>query len=1068
MAKQLLRTYVFTPGGAGAGTIAIPGKWDLNQILVITNTTKNTIIYNFADNTYTGTSVSFSRANTTSFPNTLANSDGVTTITLGVSTTGMAATDTLQIFAERGDGVVFTRSYGPGTDAWERQRVSSPQSMLDADFEYGLQPTKWQQISTLRNYPGIYEVPGSDLTLNTITTDASGGGASASSIESLITVTTTVPHNLTTGTAITVSGLDSTVASYSRAQGSFIINSVPSTQSLTYYAKGKVGVNNGDTVSASYTVVRKGGFYTGSARGDVTFSTSGSGASTTGTVTVTFATNHGFIPGNTIMVVINSDNGSNNHTLCQGPFFVTAVPSATTLSYSARNVGSISGTPTGVVYARSDSFYVHRPFDGGVQLGTGGTSYGAGAVRMSKKYIRYQSGKAINYNTGLLLAPNYIIRSITAGGTSIGSSITVVCDDTDHGLQPGAYINLSGVTSSGYNGNYYVASVVDERTFTVLATSVLVDTTAVLGTPCLVSLINWYGSTVRAGTFDDQNGMFWQYDGIRVSLGQRVATMNLGGTVSMTIGSGLVTGVNTRFQDQLIAGDKVVIRGLTHQVTQIVSQTSMYVTPQWRGAVNVTAAKMTKVIDKLYPQSTWNIDRCDGSNGVFNPSGYNLDVTKMQMVGLQWTWYGAGFIDWMLRGPEGNYITVHRQKNSNVNNEAYMRSGNQPVRYEVINEGARSTLTNTIAAIDTVMTVTDATYFPQASATYPAFVFVDNELVSYTSLTTATGTLSGLTRNATLTQFAGGQNRSFTGAAAASHTAGTGVILVGQNATPSISHWGSAFITDGGFDQDRGYIFNYQATNISVSTKKTTAFAIRLAPSVSNAITGDLGVRDLINRAQLLLSSIDITSGGGASANSALVIEGILNPSNYPSTATNITWNSLNSPTIPTGQPSFSQIAAGSSITFDSTATINTTANGNSNSSTYILAVASTASIAVGDAVVNTTNNLSLAGGTTVQSIGAGTVTLNNLIINTVISGNTLSFYRNSYALPGETIFAFISAPANKDSLDLSSLKELTNTPLGGRNCYPNGPDVLMVNVYLTQGTPINTNLVLRWGEAQA
>jgi hypothetical protein len=1067
MAKQLLRTYVFTPGSAGAGTITIPGNWKMDQLLVITNTTKNTVLYNFASPTYTGTSVSFSRANSASFPNTLLNSDGVTTVTLGISTVGMASTDTLQIYAERADGVVFTRSYGPGTDAWERQRVSTPQSMLDADFEYGLQPTKWQQISTLRNYPGIYEVPGSDLPLGTITTDASGGGAAAQSIESLITVTSSVPHNLTTGTAITVSGLDSTVSSYSRAQGSFIVNSVPTTQSLTYYAKGRVGVNNGDTVSASFSVVRRGGFYTGSARNDVTFSTSGSGASTTGTVTVTFATNHGLLPGNTIIATVNSDNGSNNHTLCQGPFFVTAVPSATTISYSARNVGSISGTPTGSIYARSDAFYVHRPFDGGVQLGTGSTAYGASAVRMSKKYIRYQSGKAINYNTGLLLAPNYVIRSVTAGGTSIGSTITIVCDDTDHGLQPGSYINLSGVSSNGYNGNYYVASVVDERTFTVLATSLLGATSAVLGTPCLVSLVNWYGSTVRAGTFDDQNGMFWQYDGIQIALGQRVATMNMGGTVSMTIGSGLVTGVNTRFQDQLIAGDKVVIRGLTHQITQVVSQTSMYVTPQWRGAINATATKMTKVIDKLYPQSTWNIDRCDGSNGVFNPSGYNINVSKMQMVGLQWTWYGAGFIDWMLRGADGNYITVHRQRNSNNNNEAYMRSGNMPVRYEVINEGSRSTLTNTIAAIDTVMTVTDATYFPQASATYPAFVFVDNELISYTSLTTSTGTLSGLTRNATLTQFAGGQNRSFTGAAAATHSSGTGVILVGQNATPNVSHWGSAFITDGGFDNDRGYIFNYQATNISVSTKKTTAFAIRLAPSVSNAITGDLGVRDLINRAQLLLSSIEITSGGGATSNSALVIEGILNPSNYPSTPTNITWNSLNSPAIPTGQPSFSQVAAGTSITFDNTATVITTANANSNSGTFILTV-STASIAVGDAVVNTTNNLSLAGGTTVQSIGSGNVTLNTTVINRVFNGDTLTFYRNSYAAPGETIFSFISAPANKDSLDLSSLKELTNTPLGGRNAYPNGPDVLMVNVYLTQGTPINTNLVLRWGEAQA
>jgi len=47
-------------------------------------------------------------------------------------------------------------------------------------------------------------------------------------------------------------------------------------------------------------------------------------------------------------------------------------------------------------------------------------------------------------------------------------------------------------------------------------------------------------------------------------------------------------------------------------------------------------------------------------------------------------------------------------------------------------------------------------------------------------------------------------------------------------------------------------------------------------------------------------------------------------------------------------------------------------------------------------------------------------------------------------------------------------LKELTATPLGGRGTFPNGPDVLFINVYLTQGLPVNANLVLRWGEAQA
>jgi len=47
-------------------------------------------------------------------------------------------------------------------------------------------------------------------------------------------------------------------------------------------------------------------------------------------------------------------------------------------------------------------------------------------------------------------------------------------------------------------------------------------------------------------------------------------------------------------------------------------------------------------------------------------------------------------------------------------------------------------------------------------------------------------------------------------------------------------------------------------------------------------------------------------------------------------------------------------------------------------------------------------------------------------------------------------------------------LKELTNTTLGGRGTYPNGPDVLAINVYKTSGAAVDANIILRWGEAQA
>jgi hypothetical protein len=1063
MAKQLLRTYVFSPGGAGVGTISLPGKWDLNQILLITNATTNAFVYNFADATFAGTTAQFFRGATPLFPNTQTNSDGWTVITLAVSTSNMQASHNLQIFAEL--PYQFVKLPAIGTDAFERTRTAGPQSMLDADFEYGLQPTKWQAFSTLRNYPSVYEIPGSDLNNLIIITNASGGSPNQG-VQSLITVTTQQNHGFLVNQPVSVAGLLSTVFGYARAQGIFVINSVPAQNVFTYFAKGKVGNNSGDVIHTQYTVLRRGGFYTGATIGSPTFSTNGGGVAAQAIVTVTFANNHGLIPGDGIITTISSDNGINNHILCQGDGYVETVPSPTSFTYTARSVGIVTGTPLGTVLSRPDAYFIHRPLDGGVSLGTGGPSHGAQAVRMSKKYIRYQSGKAINYNTGALFAPNYDVRSMTATNVVIGSTIYVTTDDIDHGLQVGAGVELTGSTTVGYNGVYTVNGLVDERTFTVISTQTLGGTVSGIQDPCQVAHTRWHGSTLRAGTFDDQNGIFWQYDGIQMAAVQRAATFQLAGSVSAIPDSNLITGNATRFDTQLNSGDRIVIKGMTHVVTAVTSATWMYVTPDYRGVTAQTGIKIASVIERIYPQSEWNVDRCDGSNGPFNPSGYYLIPNKMQMIGLQWTWYGAGFIDWMLRGPTGDYITVHRQKNSNINTEAFMRSGNMPVRYEITNEGARSILVNSISNVDTSMVILNAKFFPATGGV----VYVDNELISFTGVNFATNTLTGLGRAATMTYFINGASRNFTAGAAAGHAVNAGVLLVSQTATPSISHWGSAFITDGGFDNDRGYIFNHQSLNNAVQLRKTTVFGIRLAPSVSNATTGDLGVRDLINRAQLLLQGIEITAGGSTNTNQALVIEGVLNPGNYPTNPANISWFPINGSiaagnALGTGQPSFAQIAPGTGIVWDDQASYTTTLTAQANPGATTLSVASTSTMQVGDTVTT----LGLSGNTRIQVIQAGSIVITQAVITTIpASSQVVSFSRNQFASPGETIFSFISSPQTKDVLDLTPIKELTSTPLGGRGTFPNGPDTLFINVYVTQGAPILANLVLRWGEAQA
>ena len=537
------------------------------------------------------------------------------------------------------------------------------------------------------------------------------------------------------------------------------------------------------------------------------------------------------------------------------------------------------------------------------------------------------------------------------------------------------------------------------------------------------------------------------------------------------------------------------------------------------------------------------------------------------MIGIQYSWYGAGFIDFMLRGADGNYVFCHRMRNSNINTEAYMRTGNMPVRYEVTNESASGRLAAQMTGAQTFIDLEDATFFPIFGT-----VYIDNELITYTGK--SGNRLTGCTRSATLVNFAAGSQRSYSAGSNVLHTARTGVVLISNTISPIISHWGSAFLTDGNFDEDRGYIFSYAATGVSVTTSKQTAFLIRLAPSVSNAVVGDLGDRELLNRAQLLLQAIEITSDTGSGG---IVVEGVLNPQNYPTDPALITWSSL-SGSAQGGQPSFTQVAAGGSVTwatggtttaaattqaamtgtlvaravnFPSSRSINSGSSffhvretdyqsyisqglttslgitgsgipantvitgfsspffvGGQNHRQVFMSNAANANV-VSDSNITVTQvfrttatstiffqrvsweSSTARAGTEVEDpqFPAGTfvtgaslqtffstqyysVTFNRTSVGTAMTPGTTTitfrFGAPSYALPGETVFSFIASPGTNSSLSLDQLKELTNTSVGGRGTYPNGPDVLAINVYKASGAAVNSNIILRWGEAQA
>jgi hypothetical protein len=90
----------------GVTTVKVQGKQKLDTILLITNTTNNTILYNFADNqhsarvSYSGTYDSNGTFPDLDFPQFIQTADYVTTITFDIDTSTYSSTDDVQIFVE--------------------------------------------------------------------------------------------------------------------------------------------------------------------------------------------------------------------------------------------------------------------------------------------------------------------------------------------------------------------------------------------------------------------------------------------------------------------------------------------------------------------------------------------------------------------------------------------------------------------------------------------------------------------------------------------------------------------------------------------------------------------------------------------------------------------------------------------------------------------------------------------------------------------------------------------------------------------------------------------------------
>ena len=849
-------------------------------------------------------------------------------------------------------------------------------------------------------------------------------------------------------------------------------------------------------------------------------------------------------------------------TIPVGPIIrrITAIGSDTQISVdrpyaSAYNAVSYS-YPT-FVYVRPEGYSLHRPFDGGVEMSTGAkTSYGQ-IIRQTRKYFRYQSGKGIQTSCGINFKPSIDIESMN----QFGGQVIECKTRRPHGLISGLSVKVSEATdsygdvSTVYNGTFTV-TVVDLLTFRFTASSPVVETRA-YGFPQFY-VTAWTNGAVRTGMYDDQNGMFFEYDGTKIYAVRRSSTQQIAGTAACLQGNEVVFGTNTSFQAQLSVGDYVVMRGQSYRIVEISSQTRMSIRPEYKGSsgtekefnpasvvntstdvfaiighgfsnllpvtynsidgepigglingrtyyvsiidnnsfklkssptaegfVNLSSvgtttihsfvpAKsgiiVTKTVDTKVPQEDWSIDPCDGT-GV---TGYNLDLSRIQMAYIDYSWYGAGKIRFGFKTTDGQVQYVHEYVHNNNLFESYLRSGNLPARYEVVTYENPTYIPSlfhwgTSVMMDGRFDDDNAYLFTGSSQTLnvlgttaksfastginlstdlftvQSHGFTTGEILQFQSLgangllgsnslnpatqVVGSNALANLTNNAKYKAFVNSANlihltpltatitvgatverttNTITVTTATPHGLTTGMYVgiygltatnlvngpftvtrtsdtiftytvPGSQTVASIAQPGAAIsevinFTTQGNTQYTYFLYPDGSANNTSGPNYQPLISIRLSPSVSSGLTGKLGDRDVINRMQLRLKEI------GVSTTQLVDCKVLLN-----SRLNNLGFVGVDA-------PSLTQI---------------------------------------------------------VEHTAADTVSGGVQVYNFRASGGQGGVEETTV-------------------VDISTLFELSNSILGGDSIYPDGPDILTIAVSRLTGNPTLASAKLSWSEAQA
>ena len=573
------------------------------------------------------------------------------------------------------------------------------------------------------------------------------------------------------------------------------------------------------------------------------------------------------------------------------------------------------------IYPRLDSYIEHRAFNGGVEIVPSLCPF-TRITRQTRKYFRYQAGKGIQLSKAVnFSAPvKFSYLKLDTDETSSSYNLLVGKTRSPHRLTNGVRIRIDNAISSGstdyWNGQYQVnyVSDTDPTIFYIVPKFVTTGPTRDLPSPTFAGgfpefVVNGWekdSSYLRVGMFDDQNGIFFEYDGVDLNAVRRNSIQQLSGTANVEYNSSVIIGNNTNYDSSrpyLDVGTMIVIRGVSYKVVNILNDQYMYIQPPYRG-VSANSVIIGITSDTKVPSSHFSIDKCDGTG----PSGFNFDVHKIQMMYIDFSWYGAGKVRYGFKGVDGHVVYVHEFIHNNIFTEAYMRAGNLPGRYEVGN-GANPTFAPALQHWGTSIIMdgrqdTDKEYLFTASGKQINYYNRDTTVITiHPSTTTAASYIYKLGYNISYLGSSNVPGGTFidsrpdlydptTNTVVSAYTlwfgnsADAGAIALYSHlklygpGTDIIQTSGTSFFAGGTKlvaypELVDGYYYMYvDKQPLSTTLLPTATFklgsgtdvipsviplvSIRLSPSVDNGRPALLGQREVVNRMQLELDSVSI------------------------------------------------------------------------------------------------------------------------------------------------------------------------------------------------------------------